>query len=364
VATHSPSVKRKSALREWANALIYTFLIATVVHWLLVEAFWVPSSSMEGALLPGDYVLVSKLAYGAQTPRTPLQVPLVGSTLPGTARRSYWAGWQWPAYRLPGLGQVQRGDVVVFYYPADDEAPVDMRPPYLKRCAALPGDTLEIANQRVLVNGRLSGQPATVQHSYALKVRPGAALNLAAYGISGYLELPGTGYMVHCPAAVAQRLAQDPAVAQLAPNEYAPGMDSEKYFPFSRFHAWNPDNYGPVWVPKKGATLPLNEQTLAIYQTTIEQHERPAGWQVKAQPNGGLPVAYLHGQPVAQYTFKQDYYFMLGDNRHNSEDSRTWGFVPADHVVGKAWLTWFSLAPEGEGFWSRIRWARMFKSSY
>jgi signal peptidase I len=178
------------------------------------------------------------------------------------------------------------------------------------------------------------------------------------------MELPGTGYVVHCSAAAAQQLAQDPAVAQLAANEYAPGMDSEKYFPFSRYHAWNLDNYGPLWVPQKGATLPLNPQTLAIYQTTIEQHEKPAGWEVKTPPDGSSPVAYLNGQPVAQYTFRQDYYFMLGDNRHNSLDSRTWGFVPADHLVGKAWLTWFSLAPEGEGFWGRIRWERMFKGDY
>jgi signal peptidase I len=332
----------------------YTLLGAVLVHWLVAESFVVPTSSMEGSLLVGDRVLVSKLAYGPQTPQTPLQLPLMHQKIWGTNLPSYLDWVSLPAWRLPGLGSVQRGDVVVFYYPPDLAHPPDQRAHYLKRCLGLPGDTVQLAQQLVLAGGQPLAPPAQVQHSYAVMLagpQPPAQFSerIKALEINDFMELP-RGYVVHTSPAKAATLARDPAVARLLPNEYAPGMESEKCFPFSPLFTWNLDNFGPLWVPQAGATIPIDEERLVLYGALIAQHEGHRQVELK----GGK--LWIDGHLQATYTFGQDYYFVLGDNRHRSDDSRMWGLVPASHLVGKAWLVWFSRAPGGQ-----VRWERAFR---
>jgi signal peptidase I len=332
----------------------YTLLGAVLVHWLVVESFVVPTSSMEGSLLVGDRVLVSKLAYGPQTPQTPLQLPLMHQKIWGTNLPSYLDWVSLPAWRLPGLGSVQRGDVVVFYYPPDLAHPPDQRAHYIKRCLGLPGDTVQLVQQLVLADGQELTPPAQVQHSYAVMLastHPPAQFSerIKALEINDFMELP-RGYVVHTSPAKAATLARDPAVARLLPNEYAPGMESEKCFPFSPLFTWNLDNFGPLWVPQAGATIPIDEERLALYGALIAQHEGHQQVEIK----GGK--LWIDGNWQTTYTFGQDYYFVLGDNRHRSDDSRMWGLVPASHLVGKAWLVWFSRAPGG-----LVRWERAFR---
>ncbi len=346
-----------------------------LLRWSAVEAYVIPSESMEHSLLVGDYLFVSKLHYGPITPQTPLQVPLTHQTLPLLGLKSYSALIQLPTYRFPGFSSVQRNDVVVFHVPHEQQRPADLRTFLIKRCVAIAGDTLTIRQGQVFVNGRpeaIAGQPQT---TYFLAVpQPNDEVRQALHdqGVVDYTQPDGTpamgtnpdtgqlGYLISCPASVAAYFKKQPYVqsltvvtptAQLFPDvaDY-PVSGARSAVP----RKWQLDDYGPLPVPKKGQTITLTPANAAIYYKIVSQYEHNQGisWQ-----DG---MIQQNGRPLTSYTIKQNYYWMMGDNRHNSEDSRFWGFVPEDHVVGKAVFVWLSLDPHAD-FWHRVRWSRLLQ---
>jgi signal peptidase I len=375
---------KKSWFREWSDAILFAVIAATLIRWIFMEAFTIPTPSMENSLLMGDYLFVSKFHYGARTPKTPLQVPLTHQYIWGTTIPSYSTLIQLPQYRLPGFSKVKNNDIVVFNYPNDpDIFPSDLKTNYIKRCIAIGGDTIQVKNRQVYVNGVAAVNPPKMQYNYSLfatrrlskkffrkymipnhtdYVKEPVEANLVIQ--SGYLNLPkevvdkvinGVYYKIDVRPDLVEQIKKEDGVIDMIIEEPNPNY-TQAMFPFNNeSKKWSADNYGPIWVPKEDATIKLDSSTVMIYGQVIAKYE---GWSPEELriDNGKL---YLNGQLQTEYTFKQDYYFMMGDNRHNSFDSRFWGFVPDDHVVGKAFMIWMSVDKDG-GFSDKIRWNRLF----
>ena len=342
-------------------------------RWAIVEAYVIPSPSMEPTLRVGDYLLVSKLSYGPITPQTPLQVPLTHQRLPVLGTPSYSSAVQLPPYRLPGFGPIQRNDVVVFHVPNEPRFPPDLRTNYIKRCVAVAGDTLQIRAGQVVVNGQPQTTPTQATYFLAVAVpTEDVGRDLHAHGVVDYdqpdgVPVPGTdpytgqlGYLISCPPDVAAYLRRQPYVQSLAlvvpqvalfPDMADFGVSGAMSAVLRR---WTLINYGPLPVPKKGQVITLTPANAAIYYKIISQYEPNKGvtW------NGNTGMIMQQGRPLTSYTIGQNYYFMMGDNRLNSEDSRFWGFVPETYVVGKATVVWLALDP----FTSQWHWERMFKA--
>ncbi len=363
----------KTKTREWADSLIFAIVAATLIRWATFEAYTIPSPSMEASLLVGDYLFVSKLHYGPITPQTPLQVPLTHQTVWGTGLKSYSELIQLPTYRLPGFSEIKRNDVVVFHVPHEAQYPADLRTNYIKRCVAVAGDTLEIRDAQVYLNGKPGVTPPGLQTTYFMQVDSPNDEVLAALRAQGVVDYdqPGGlpqavadadgkfGYAISCTKAAADYFKQQPYVKSITVIQ-----PQVLLFPdVADFHNsgalsatprnWSLDNYGPLPIPKKGQTIALSPGNAAIYYKIVARYERNEGISWK---NG---MIYQNGKMLTSYTVRQNYYMMMGDNRHNSEDSRFWGFVPEDHVVGKAVLIWLSIDPNAD-FWHKIRWSRLF----
>ncbi|MDF7813701.1 signal peptidase I [Hymenobacter sp. YC55] len=367
----APSPKPQSAFREWRNALVFAVGAATLIRWSAVEAYHIPTPSMENSLLVGDYLFVSRLHYGPITPQTPLQIPLTHQSVLGI--KSYSDLIQLPTYRFPGFSSIQRNDVVVFHVPHEQQVPADQRTHLIKRCVAVAGDTLEIRNGQVFLNGKpgeAAGQPQT---NYFMEVEtPNDDVRQALHsqGVVDYNQPDGIpqavtdpetgkqGFAISCTASVAEYFRKQPYVKALTVTDtHVPDLtlfpDAADFHVSNAVsaapHHWQLDNYGKLPVPKKGQTITLTPDNAAMYYKIVAQYEHNDGITWK---DG---MIQQNGQPLKQYTIKQNYYFMMGDNRHNSEDSRFWGFVPEDHVVGKAVFVWLSLDPYGD-FLHKIRW--------
>lgn len=353
-------------------------VVATLIRWSAVEAYVIPSESMEHTLLVGDYLFVSKLHYGPITPQTPLQLPLTHQTVPVLGFKSYSDLIRLPTYRFPGFSSIQRNDVIVFHVPHEQQRPADLRTHLIKRCIAVAGDTLELRQGQVFLNGRpasIGGQPQT---TYFMAVAsPNDEVRQALHdqqvvdytqpdGIPAATTDPETGkmgYFISCPASVAAFFRRQPYVRALT---VAGGtLPENTLFPDAADfhvsgavsavpHRWQLDTYGPLPVPKKGQILKLTPANAAAYYKIVSQYEHNQGITWK---DG---MIQQQGRPLTRYTIKQNYYFMMGDNRYNSEDSRFWGFVPEDHIVGKAVLVWFSLDPYAD-FFHKIRWNRLMR---
>jgi signal peptidase I len=321
----------------------------------LLEAYTIPTSSMEKSLLVGDFLFVSKMHYGARTPKTPLQVPLTHQTIWLTNIPSYIGSVQIPHFRLPGFSEVKNNDVVVFNWPAEEGHPSDLKTNYIKRCIGIAGDTLSIRNQQVYINGKAAENPEKRQYGYIIKTQEG--INEKVFHRLDITDIyPATeGYLIHTSEDKAQKLRELSYIQSVTKLEMKEGESDEgaTTYPHSSKYAWNADQFGPLWIPKEGATIQLTEENIIKYESVIRRYEGHDKVEVE---NGQLVI---DGVAVKEYTFKQNYYFMMGDNRHNSLDSRFWGFVPADHIVGKAWLVWLSVDPNG-GFLDKIRWSRLF----
>ncbi len=406
-------------IMSWVDAIVFALVAVYFVNNFFFQNYQIPSSSLEKSLLVGDFLLVSKVSYGPRVPQTPLTMPLTQHTLPVLNCKSYIEWPQWEYKRVKGLGDVQLNDIVVFNYPAGDtlavndqyyyrlaylygyeiekskgqapanrrnltpmqqmeqyarlykegdrylratpqahgeviSRPVDRRENYVKRCVGMPGDTLQIKDRVIYLNGEANKQPDNVQFNYNIFIKENQTFDVEychSIGISqddimGYSltgSIPLTDEMVKLLKE--QRVWVD-SVEPMSPR---PG---EMLYPLNRDYGWTCDNYGPIWIPAKGETVKLTIDNIAIYERPIRAYE---GNDLQIR-DGKI---YINGEETTSYTFKMDYYWLMGDNRHNSEDSRYWGFVPEDHVVGKPLFIWLSLDKDKGGF-SAVRWSRLF----
>ena len=348
------SAAPKSFWREWLHHIVFAVVVATLFRGLLIEAFAIPTGSMENSLLVGDRLFVSKVHYGARLPKTPLQLPLMHQTILGTEIPSYLDWIELPYYRLPGLREVQRGEPVVFNYPPEWDKPTDQKKFYVKRCVAIPGDTLQITNKQLFVNGEKQPLPPESQTSYLVQTRQ--TIHPRIWHQHQVVDVFPTaeGYRIFTKPETAQALQQLPFIDEVREVTYAPGMARSDLYPNGTALGlnWTQDFYGPVYLPRAEDTIVLNAFNTALYGPAIVHYEGVSATLTNNQ-------LLIDGKTVDSYTFRQGYYFMMGDNRHNSLDSRMWGFVPEDHIVGKPLFVWFSLN-EQAGLWDKIRWNRLF----
>jgi signal peptidase I len=359
---------KKSKLREWREAIVFAVVVATLIRWGTVEAFVIPTPSMENSLLVGEYLFVSKLHYGSRTPRTPLQIPLTHQKIWGTEIPSYLDWIELPSFRLPSFSIVKREDVVVFNVPdvgMNDgvERPIDLKTYYVKRCVAIPGDTLVIKDRKLAVNGKSLSSPPGMKFSYLVTAkeeisdRSLSKLGLDAddYYFLGRTNDGKTLYKMFLTDAQRDKANAAPYILKVGDDYTTHDGPDQDIFPRAMNTLWNGDNYGPLIVPSKGMTIKINDATLGLYGETIRLYEHHKNIIVK----GGTLM--IDGKPLQEYTFTQDYYFMMGDNRNNSLDSRYWGFVPGDHIVGKPLFIMFSVDKHADLI-HKIRWDRLFTS--
>ena len=382
---------KKSAAREWFDAIVFAVVAALIIRTYVFEAFTIPTSSMEKSLCVGDYLIVSKIHYGPKRPNTPLSFPFVHNTLPfSTTKKSYVEWIKLPYHRYPGISTIKRNDPIVFNYPAGDTVcdkfqssvsyydlirqygrekvwndhvafgkviahPVDKRENYVKRLIGMPGDKLQIIDGVVYINGEQGFQPENMQFNYTVTTT-GNGINkriLDKYNITeAYRGSNPNEAILNISEKVAEELRQLSFITSAERNITPAGEDiNYEIFPHRPdLYPWNVDNYGPIVLPKKGETIQLTLENLPLYERIIHAYELH-DLQVKGDQ------IYIDGQPADSYTFAMDYYWMMGDNRHNSADSRYWGFVPENHIVGKAVFVWLSVDKVNGG----IRWRRMFR---
>ena len=363
-------LKAPNKTMDTIGSLSFAIVVATLVHTYFIQPFTIPTASLEKSLLVGDFLFVSKFNYGARTPMTPIAAPMVHDTLPLIKVKSYAEKPQLPYFRFPALQKIERNDIVVFNWPADTlyhmykaadkryDKPIDKKTNYVKRCTAIPGDKIELKGGVVYINGKESILPERAKPQYSYKV---------AWDGKTQVNLDYIKQELHITDAFGQ-IANDTLLFSALPQESAdrikniPGITKIEriihkeadpvIFPGSK--NWNVDNLGPIYIPEAGKTVSLTKETLPFYKKIISEYE---GKELIVTGN----EIRIDGKVANSYTFEQDYYWMMGDNRHNSLDSRYWGFVPADHIVGKPIFIWMSIDGINDGIknWS-IRWDRLF----
>ena len=401
---------KNSAFIEWLDALIFAVIAVTLINIFLFQNYRIPTPSMEKSLLVGDHLFVSKLAYGPRLPNTPLAFPFTQNTMPLTKGQSWSNLLIWKYKRLAGCGTVKNNDPIVFNFPAGDTVvleetttsyyeivrrsardlksrdsysggeskpdsyymqmarneirskysviyrPVDRRDNYVKRCIAIPGDTLTIKGGELYINGEIVQDNQTQQTTYVVQTN-GTTINPKAFERmniyrSDQSMISGSAYLLPLTKANAETIGRFSNVTEVAPVLASKGEFAPHIFPYNAVYGWNEDNYGPIWIPSRGATVAIDTSNLCLYERIIDVYEendlRVEGDKI-----------YINNVLASGYTFKMNYYWMMGDNRHNSADSRYWGFVPEDHVVGKPKFIWLSLDKESKGI-KKIRLGRMF----
>jgi signal peptidase I len=362
------SLKSRTEVGEWVSSIVFAIVAATLVHTYFMQPYTIPTSSLEKSLLVGDFLFVSKFHYGARTPMTVVAAPMVHDSLPLIKAKSYLNIPHLPYFRLPGFENIKRNEIVVFNWPVDTvrffrdhskihiNKPIDKKSNYVKRCVGIPGDSLEIKDGYVYINGKRTVLPDRALPQYMHKVvTDGQQLSEASLKRYNVTEgrFYGDYYMLNLTDENAAKLKANPFVKSIA-KEIAPkGTFEPGIFPHNKQYAWSVDNYGPIYIPKAGKTVELNAKSLPFYKRIIEVYENN-----NLTTNGD--EIFINGKLATTYTFKQDYYWMMGDNRHNSEDARYWGYVPFDHVVGKPVFIWFSWDTNGQGIAEKIRWERVF----
>lgn len=386
---------KKGVVREWVDAIIFAVVAATIIRTFFIEAYTIPTSSMEGTLLRGDFLFVSKVSYGPRVPMTPLSFPFVHHTLPMSSTKKSYLEWiKLPYYRYCGLGDIERYDAVVFNYPDGDTLsqvyqsndsyyslmrqfgrrdvwtntrkygdiiarPVDKRENYIKRCVGLPGDSLQIIDQVVYINGKALENPKYAQYSYQV-ITDGSRLNQRLIDRIDIYELiqtanPSISY-AYMNESSAAKLAETPIVKSVTRLTHPANNpdDLKRIFPYNPKYGWSVDNFGPLYIPRAGESVNISPDNIDLYRRVIHAYE---GHDLQVKDG----KVYIDGEEKDSYTFEMDYYFMMGDNRHNSADSRYWGFVPEDHIVGKAVFVWLSLDPDKSWFQGKIRWDKLFR---
>lgn len=387
--------EKKGMAREWAEAIIFAVIAATIIRTFFIEAFTIPTPSMEESLLVGDYLFVSKATYGARLPMTPISFPLTHHTIPILNIKSYVEWQKLPYLRLPGWGEVERYDATVFNFPEGDTVvvnfpeqsyyqlarqfgrenlmkdrfvlpngriantggiitrPIDKEENYIKRTIGMPGDSLQVIDRQVYIDGKAIENPEGMQYNYNVYTKSALSAEVLHekygfqlrqherefYRYNGYYELPLTEKELELFKGMS-------SVDSVTYELKRPQADMH-IFPHDPRYSWSEDNFGPLWIPAEGATITLTPENLPLYRRVIDVYEHN-DLEIKGDD------IYINGNKTDTYTFKQNYYFMMGDNRHNSADSRFWGFVPYDHIVGKAVFIWFSKEKEGGIRWNRI----------
>lgn len=405
---------------SWVDALVFALVAVYFINLFVFQNYVIPSSSLEKSLLTGDYLFVSKVSYGPRIPQTPLTMPLTQHTLPIINTKSYIEFPHWDYRRVKGLGNVKLNDIVVFNYPAGDtictelpyqteyysmvygfgqqifeqnnggpidlntlnkqqqhdyfeqvyalgrqyvasnpvefgsidSRPTDRRENYVKRCVGLPGQTLQIKNRIVYLDGKPNKEPDNVQYTYYIKLKqhiPDDLMKELGISMEDLGSLNQRGCMPLTKATARALAARKDIVENIRINTDATVGD---LYPLNAVTNWTRDNYGPIWIPAKGKTINLDMNNIAVYERPIRVYENN---ELKIKNN----QIYINGRLAKSYTFKMDYYWMMGDNRHNSADSRYWGFVPEDHIVGKPIFIWWSSDPDRKGL-GGIRWNRLF----
>ncbi len=370
-ATSNTPKKKKGFFREWFDAILFAVVVATLVRTFWFEAYTIPTSSMESSLLVNDFLFVSKIAYGPRVPMTPLAVPLVHNVMPVVGGKSYSEAVKWDYKRLPGISKINRYDDIVFNYPTDeiDNRPVDKKENYIKRCVGLPGDVVEVRDNILYINNALGFQPKYLQKKYILTSPWNKTIQdklddlhvIPEADQDGNTIMMGSGdstSVVVCLTDANAKIVGAQAGVQLKPAQVFSKNEVEVCFPVSStqraidttYFKWNRDFYGPLTIPKAGTTIAINDSTIALYKDIITKYEHHT---LTQDGNAFL----IDGTVATQYTFGMNYYWMMGDNRHNSADSRYWGFVPEDHIVGKASFIFFSYYKN----LFNVRWNRLFR---
>ena len=403
---------------SWVDALVFALVAVYFINQFFFQNYVIPSSSLEKSLLTGDYLFVSKVSYGPRIPQTPLTMPLTQHTLPVVECKSYLEWPHWDYRRVKGLGTIQLNDIVVFNYPAGDtlcsapqyqafdyyqmcygigyqlypnrpdpdsltadmrvkyfdaiyEAgrqairqnqmeygeiitrPTDRRENYVKRCVGLPGQTLQIKNHIVYLDGKANKEPENVQYTYYVRLKqslPEELMEELGISMEDLTSLNTVGYLPLTKRAVEVLQSRKDLVETVRLNTDANDLE---IYPLNGNKHWTRDNYGPIWIPKKGESIELTLDNIAIYERPIKVYEAN-DLEIR---DGKI---FINGEEAKSYTFKMDYYWMQGDNRHNSADSRYWGFVPEDHIVGKPIFIWWSSDPDRRGI-NGVRWSRLGK---
>jgi signal peptidase I len=334
---------------EWFKAIGIALLVVIIIRSFFFVSYSLPTSSMEKTLMEGDYILVSKLNYGARLPITPLTLPFIPSV--------YSSSLQFPYFRLPAFNKIKDNDVLVFNYLIEDEKPIDKRTAFVKRCVAVAGDTLHIRNGKIFINDHLSEEPENAEFNFIVKTdsTPLDPNQFRKFDITeGGPVMDMYNYNLTTTRKNAELISKLPNVIKSEVMCEDSGLYADNLFPSSMYYAWNMDNYGPIVIPAKGMTVKLNKKTLPLYYRIISVYE---GNKLSIINDS---ICSINDKPAKTYTFKMNYYFMMGDNRHNSADSRFWGFVPEDHIIGKAVMIWFSI-DKNRNIFNRFRWNRCFK---
>jgi len=361
----------KSSSGDWVGSILFAIVAATFVHTYFFQPFVIPTSSLEKSLLVGDFLIVSKVHYGARIPMTTVAAPMVHDTLPLLNIKSYLPKFELPYMRIPGFESIERNDIVVFNWPVDTMMnmyytdkyyykPIDKKTNYVKRCVAVAGDTLEVIDGYVHINGQKNTLPDRAQLQFSYLVQPKSyqfnAKNMRdMYGITdpfGIINRQNTYKFMAISDDVIEDFKNNPNVEKLVRDTDQLGEASQGIFPNHSKYPWNNDYFGPLYIPKAGQSIALTLDNLPLYERVIRVYENK---KLVVRDN----TIFINGKKTDNYTFEKDYYWMMGDNRHNSQDARVWGFVPFDHVVGKPVFIWMSWDSNGSGF-NKIRWDRLF----
>ncbi len=375
------SLQPATKTADTISSLLFAIIVATFVHTYFVQPYTIPTSSLEKSLLIGDFLFVSKVNYGARVPMTTVALPMVHDSIPLTKRKSYLSWPQLPYFRLPGIeDKIKRTDIVVFNWPVDTVhyffepkgrpgviKPIDKESNYVKRCVAIPGDSLSIKEGIIYINGKVLELPERAKPQFSYKIVRDINTPVDINAIIKELDITdGINYVSPQQDTIGiaaltsenvEKFKKYPGIKAVIRNiSNIPENGAYSVFPHNV--DWNRDNYGPIYIPEKGKTVALTLESLPFYQRIITSYEKDDNGNPNELKVTGNEIR-LNGKVVNSYTFKQNYYWMMGDNRHNSEDSRYWGYVPEDHIVGKPVFIWMSLDPNGKGL-NKVRWDRVF----